>query len=116
MKRLIVFLFVIFSSLSIVKAQSGKDIATEKFKVEGNCDMCKKRIENAAYSKGVKEAVWDEHTHMLTVTYRPSKTSVQNIAQSIAHAGHDNEKVHVTDADYKKLPECCAYKTATCNH
>lgn len=116
MKRFIVFILVIFSSFSAVAAQTGKDITTASFKVEGNCEMCKKRIENAAYSKGVKEAVWDEHTHVLTVTYRSSKTSVEAIATNIAHAGHDNEKVHVTDADYKKLPACCAYKTATCNH
>ena len=116
MKRLIVFLIIILSSFSMVMAQGGKDIAVEKFKVDGNCDMCKKRIENAAYIRGVKLAEWDKETHILTVTYRPSKTSAEAVATHIAHAGHDTEKVKATEEDYKKLPDCCAYKTASCNH
>ncbi|PZF74670.1 ATPase [Taibaiella soli] len=103
------------SSFSIAQAQQ-KDISTEKMRVDGNCEMCKKRIENAAYIGGVKEAVWDEKTHMLTVTYRPSKTSMDDVAKHIAHAGYDNDKVKATEEEYNKLPKCCAYKTATCNH
>ena len=105
MKRFIVFLLVIISSFSIASAQQKKDIATEKMRVEGNCEMCKKRIENAAYTSGVKEAVWDEKTHILTVTYRPSKTSMDDVAKHIAHAGYDNEKVKATDYEYNKLPK-----------
>lgn len=116
MKRLIVFLLVIISSFSIAHAQQKKDIATDTMRVEGNCDMCKKRIENAAYIGGVKEAIWDQHTHVLTVTYRPSKTSMDEVAKHVAHAGYDNEKIKATEDEYNKLPKCCAYKTATCDH
>lgn len=114
MKRIIVFLSIIFSSF-FVFAQEQKDIATEKVKVEGNCNMCKKRIENAAYIKGVKRAEWDKKTQMLTVVYRPSKTSADAIFNSIAKAGHSSEKVAATETDYKNLPECCQYKTHICN-
>lgn len=115
MKRIIVFLSIIFSSL-FVFAQKQKDIATEKIKVEGNCNMCKKRIETAAYVKGVKRADWDKETQMLTVVYRPSKTNAEGILKSIAKAGHSSEQIAAAEADYNKLPECCHYKTNTCDH
>ncbi|RYD55382.1 MAG: ATPase [Sphingobacteriales bacterium] len=115
MKRILVFLAIICSSV-FVFAQEQKDIATEKVKVEGNCNMCKKRIENAAYIKGVKRAEWDKNTQMLTVVYRPSKTSADAVLNSVAKVGHSSEKIAAADADYKKLPECCQYKTNTCDH
>jgi copper chaperone CopZ len=115
MKQLIVFIAIICSSL-IVFAQQDKDIATEKYKVDGNCNMCKKRIENAAHIKGVKRAEWDKETQQLTVVYKSSKTSSQDILSAIAKAGHSSEKVQATETDYENLPECCHYKTNTCNH
>src|SRR4051812_19297491 len=115
MKRLIVFITIIFSSFTL-SAQQDKDIATLKDTVQGNCNMCKKRIEEAAYVKGVKRAEWDKESHVLTVVYRPSKISDEAILKSVAKAGHTSGKVQATDADYKKLPECCHYKTNSCEH
>ena len=109
MKRIVVFLLVIFSS-SIVFAQQNKDIVTEHYKVSGNCDKCKKRIENAAYIKGVKRAEWSKETGELTVTYRPSQTSANTILQHIAKVGHESELAKADAAAYEKLPHCCAYK------
>lgn len=115
MKQLIVLFSIILSSFSVL-AQDAKDIATASYKVDGNCNMCKKRIENAAFVKGVKRAEWNVTTHELTVTYRPSKTGEDAILASVAKAGHSSEKIQATESDYKKLPECCQYKTNTCNH
>lgn len=109
MKRLIVFLLVIFSS-SFVFAQGAKDIVTEHYKVSGNCAKCKKRIENAAYIKGVKRAEWDKTTGELTVIYRPSQTNAATILQHIAKAGHDSDLAKADEEAYKNLPHCCAYK------
>lgn len=111
MKNLIVLITLIFSSLFSF-AQS--DIRTETFKVEGNCGMCKKRIEDAAYIKGVKRADWDKETQKLTVIYNADKTKSATIHKSIAKAGHSTAKMEATEADYKKLPECCQYKTNSC--
>lgn len=114
MKRyFILILLSLFSFQSF--AQSG-DVKTETFKVEGNCGMCKKRIEDAAYVKGVKRADWNKEDHILTVVYRPSKTSAENIHQAIAKAGHSTATSAAADADYKKLPECCQYKSNSCTH
>ncbi|HRO43748.1 MAG TPA: copper chaperone [Flavipsychrobacter sp.] len=112
MKRI----FILFFSLIIsITAFSQSDIKTEKFKVEGNCGMCKKRIEEAAFVKGVKRAEWDKQSHELTVIYRPSKTNTDAIATSIAKAGHSSEKMEAPEKNYKNLPECCQYKTHVCN-
>jgi mercuric ion binding protein len=113
MKRLIVFLAIITAPV-VISAQD-KDIVTEKYKVEGNCNMCKKRIENAAFVKGVKRAEWNKDTHELTLIYKPSKTSADEILKQVAAIGHSSEKVQTTDAAYKKLPDCCHYKTHVCN-
>jgi copper chaperone CopZ len=110
MKRIIGIVALLFCSLGLTFAQEKKDIITEKIKVSGNCNQCKKRIENAAYTEGVKRAEWDKSTQVLTVTYKSSKTSLQKIEENIAHAGHDAGNVKASEEDYNKLPGCCAYK------
>lgn len=114
MKQLIIFLSIIFSSFGAFAEQ--KELNTETFKVQGNCGMCKKRIENAAYIKGVKRADWNKETQQLTVVYRSSKTSSQDILSAVAKAGHSSEKVEANEEDYKSLPKCCQYKTEKCEH
>lgn len=109
---IILITIISFSSF----AQQKSDIVTEKFQVSGTCSMCKKRIEDAAYIPGVKRAEWSKETKDLTVTFKSSKASLQQIKQSIAKAGHDVEGLKATDEDYKKLPECCAYReNASCD-
>jgi periplasmic mercuric ion binding protein len=103
-------------SCSLSFAQEKKDIATEKIKVSGTCGQCKKRIESAAYIGGVKRAEWDKASKELTITYRPSKTSLIKIEESVAKAGHDAGEVKASDANYNKLPECCAYKQDHADH
>ncbi len=115
MKRLIIFLSIIFSA-AFVFAQQGKEIVTETYKVDGNCNMCKKRIENASYIKGVKRADWDKDTHILTLVYNKQKTTAEDVLKSIAKAGHSSEKATAAEADYEKLPKCCHYKTEACEH
>ncbi len=94
-------------------AQKGTKPATTKtetIKVAGNCGMCKDRIEKAATAAGVSKANWDTKTHLLAVTYSPSKTSSEEIQKKIAAVGHDTEKVKATDNAYASLPSCCKYK------
>ena len=109
MKSIIIFFLSIFSFFS-VSAQDKKDIVTEHYNVNGVCEQCKKRIENAAFVKGVKKAEWNIDTHDLMLIYKPSKTIADIILAGIAMAGHDNEKVKAADEAYNKLPECCHYR------
>jgi copper chaperone CopZ len=83
---------------------------TEKFLVNGKCEMCEKRIEMAALSlEGVSKADWNKETKEIDVTIDEAKTSLQNVQEAIAKVGHDTEVIKATDEAYKELPACCKY-------
>jgi mercuric ion binding protein len=110
MKNLILISFLLFS----LPVLAQDEIVTKKLRVEGNCSSCKKRIEEAAYVKGVKRAEWDKKTDTLTVTYNASKTTDDAILQSVAKAGHSSPKFEAPEKAYNKLPQCCKYKHEAC--
>lgn len=84
---------------------------TGNFKVAGNCDMCKKRIEKAAnQAEGVYSADWNIETKMMKVVLDDSKTDVHKVEMAIAKAGHDSEMHRATDEAYDALPGCCQYQ------
>ncbi len=85
---------------------------TESFKVFGNCDMCKDRIEKGLKMDGITKATWDDKTKMATVTYDPSKITVDAMQKKVASIGHDTEKYKAPDDVYAKLPDCCHYERA----
>jgi Cu(I)/Ag(I) efflux system membrane fusion protein len=79
--------------------------------VQGNCGMCKKRIETAAKSvEGVTFAQWDSATKTLHLNYDESKTSPAAISKAGAAAGYDTEKDKANDDVYNALPGCCKYR------
>ena len=82
-----------------------------QFKVSGNCEMCKDRIETAAKSvSGLSTADWSSETKMLHVQFDGAKTNSDVIQKAIAKVGHDTEKYKAPDDVYKELPECCLYR------
>ena len=81
------------------------------FPVSGNCSMCKKRIETALDVKGVQEAVWNVDTKKVTIKYKASKISEDELKKLIASAGYDTPGYTADSAAYKKLPDCCQYRT-----
>ena len=110
MKKLL-SIALLFGLVFFVNAQTGKNKnAKYEVNVEGVCGMCKKRIENAAYSvKGVKVATWDQNTKKLSLVMNEKLTDLDKVEHAIAAVGHDTEHVKATEPDYKKLPECCQY-------
>ena len=111
MKNIIVVLLLSLIGFS-TQAQEKKDKnAKREIAVKGNCEMCKKRIEKAAYSiPGVKSAVWTPESQALVVIVNEQKSSTGDIEKAVAKAGHDTEHVKALDQDYGKLHECCAYQ------
>lgn len=87
-----------------------KQIVTDTISVDGICEQCKHRIEDAAFIKGVKKANWDKSTKNLVIIFDEHKTTLKAIETSIAKAGHNAGDIKALPADYKKLPSCCAYK------
>ena len=98
-----------------IYAQDSK-YRTEDFQVEGVCDQCKTRIENAAYIKGVKYCEWVKESQTLKVTYNPEKVELIKIHESVAAAGHSTDKVEASEETYSKLPKCCAYRDGIQTH
>lgn len=84
-------------------------VTTETYKVNGNCSMCKDRIEKAAKESGATAASWNSENLNLTVQFDSQLTSAEKILQKIAEVGHDNEKFKTDDSTYKNLPGCCLY-------
>jgi len=103
---LLTFVFTIINAMSL-------HYETTTFKVAGNCEMCKKRIETALQaSTAVKSAEWDVQTRMVKLVYDPHAISLTKIHLLIADAGHDTDKVKAQEAVYKVLPGCCQYERA----
>ncbi len=107
--RKIVLIVVIMMFGVQLQAQDKNAKAT--IEVDGVCMMCKERIEKAAIkTKGVKSAVWDVQTHMLSLIYDERKTTLDTIHQSVADVGHDTEKVTATEKAYNSVHNCCRYR------
>lgn len=107
MKYLTLLSFLFFALA--LQAQTEKGYETTAFKVYGNCSMCEKRIENALFVTGVRLADWDVKTHILTVTYKPSRITLQEIHEKVAAVGHDTDLVKAKDDVYENLHACCHY-------
>lgn len=114
MKKLF-FLLLSFITLNSFSQEKAKEIQTATFKVAGNCEQCKNRIENACDIKGVKLAEWNAKTQLLKVTYRADKVNEEQIKKAVSEAGHDVETVKAPDKAYKNLPDCCKYRDKKCD-
>jgi len=118
MKNIIVFILSVFTFTVAQGQEKSTSVVEETFKVEGVCDMCKKRIESAALrTKGVKLAEWDKKTQDLKVVYNSNKTSEEAIKQAVADHGHETATIPADTSAYQNLPACCRYKDgAKCEH
>ncbi|MBC6698120.1 heavy-metal-associated domain-containing protein [Hymenobacter puniceus] len=111
--------FSLLSAISLVsfsaRAQTPvpaktKGPATEqvKLKTSAVCDMCKTRLEKAmAYEKGVQSAVLDVPTQVLTVSYRPDKTTPTTLRSAVQKTGYDADGQVAEARAYNRLPDCC---------
>ncbi len=102
----------IFLSIQNAAAQTAaaSTIVIDTLIVNGDCGMCKKKIETACFGlKGMKTANWDDEKLILIVSYDTSKTNADAILKRVALIGYDNQNYKADDKAYKKLPECCQY-------
>jgi periplasmic mercuric ion binding protein len=110
-KFIIAAICAVVLSVGSINAQNpSQSSKTETFKVSGNCELCKSRIEKAAKIDGVSKAEWNSNTKIITLVYNPAKVSSDAVLKKIAAAGHDNEKYKADDKTYNKLPGCCKYR------
>lgn len=90
------------------QVKAGGETDTIRIKTSAICDECKERIEKAmAYEKGVKKATLDVDSKVLTVIYRPDKTTPDKIRKAVAAVGYDADDVPANAQAYEELPGCC---------
>ncbi len=104
-------MMLLFVTLSTQAQDKKNKNAKYEIEVGGNCDMCKKRIEKAAFSvKGVKSADYHLDNNVLYLIVNEEKCTILDIKKAIAKVGHDTDEVKATDEDYESLHGCCHYE------
>ncbi len=110
MKNLIFGMILLLVSISVLAQEKKNKNAKYDIAVNGTCEMCKKRIEKAAFSvKGVKSADYQTDDKILRLIVNENKCSVLDVKKAVAKVGHDTDDVRATDEDYNKLHGCCKY-------
>ena len=111
MKRIVLLVLACIFSLTMVAQENKNKNKKVEFAVAGNCGMCEKRIEKAAYSvKGVKSAEWYADHNIIHLVIDETKCSAEDVAKAIAAVGHDTASVKAQDSVYEKLHGCCLYE------
>jgi cation transport ATPase len=111
MKNIILGMMLLFVTLSTSAQEKKNKNAKYNFEVNGNCEMCKKRIEKAAFSiKGVKSAEWHTDDHMLHLIINEEKCAILDVKKAIASVGHDTDEFKATQDVYDNLHGCCKYE------
>lgn len=86
-----------------------KNAKTITVKIDGNCEMCEKKIESAANQNKTANLDWNKDSKQATLTFDDTKTNAEEVLKRVALAGYDNEKFLAPDDVYAKLPDCCKY-------
>jgi copper chaperone CopZ len=111
MKNILIGMMLLFVALSTQAQDKKNKNAKYEIEVGGNCDLCKKRIEKAAFSvKGVKSADYHLDDNTLHLIINEEKCSILDVKKAIASVGHDTDEVKATDKDYENLHGCCHYE------
>ena len=111
MKSLRFMLIAVFAIVTTpLFAQQSAPANSDTIKVNGECGMCKNRIQKALKLDGITSANWNTETKLLTVTYNSAVITNEAIQKKVAAVGHDTEKYQAEDAVYNKLPGCCKYE------
>ncbi|MES2746804.1 MAG: metal transporter [Bacteroidota bacterium] len=111
MKNIVIGMMLLFVTVSAQAQEVKNKNAKYDIDVNGNCEMCKKRIEKAAYSvKGVKSADWHIDDHTLHLILNEEKCSALDVKKAVAKVGHDTDEVKATDEQYNTLHGCCLYE------
>ena len=110
MKNLVFIVLVALFGLTATAQEKKNKNAKHDIEVKGNCDMCKKRIEKAAFGvKGVKSAEWHSDDQTLHLILNEEKTSALEVQKAVAQVGHDTKDVKAPQKTYDELHGCCQY-------
>lgn len=116
MKNIIFVLLIALVSVSTYAQEKNKN-AKHVIIVNGNCEICKKKIEKAAYSvPGVKSAIWQPEDKTLRLIMNEQKATEKDVEIAVAKVGYDTKDVKARDEVYNKLHHCCMYERENILH
>lgn len=107
-----VFLIIIFSIVAWPGEMWAANGGTETVEIQTNaiCESCQERIEAALYEvPGVKSASLDLETKVVTIKFKTSKTSAEDLKQVIVDTGYDADDIKANTQARENLPHCCVY-------
>ena len=79
-----------------------------KIKTSAICEMCKETIEyDMTFEKGMKNAILDLDTKVLTILYNPNRTDPETLRKRITKVGYNADNLKRDPEAYEKLPFCC---------
>ncbi|MFK7971324.1 MAG: heavy-metal-associated domain-containing protein [Bacteroidia bacterium] len=89
--------------------------ATIEIKTSAQCGHCEETITKAlTFTKGVKAVTMNSETKVVTVTYKPNKTSPDQIREAISKVGYDADDLPANAEAYSKLSSCCKKNGKAC--
>ena len=107
LKKIFLIALLLIGSNTVAQENTIQKVS---FKVWGNCDMCKSKIEKAAKSvDGVSSAKWNVSSGKIVVKFDSDKTKLDQIEDAIVAVGYDVENKKATEEAYNKLHNCCKY-------
>ena len=96
MATLLVALFA-FQAATVALGQDKQKQKTETLKCWASldCEKCVEKVEkNISFEKGVTDLKVDLPTKLITITYKPSKTSPDKLEKAIQKLGYKTEIVN----------------------
>jgi copper chaperone CopZ len=92
-----------------------KNAKTVNVKINGNCGMCKTKIEKTGSQANVSKTIWNMNNRLAKITFDSKKTNLAAILKNIALAGYDNQEYTAPTASYDGLHDCCKYDREKAN-
>ncbi|MGA9115149.1 MAG: heavy metal-associated domain-containing protein [Bacteroidota bacterium] len=112
--KTVILAATLFVSLCAFSAEP--EVREARFRVSGNCVMCKLRIEKALAVEGVRSARWDRRSQTVRVFYESPPLTADSLQRIVAASGHDTGEFSAPDSVYRALPDCCRYREKKKTH
>lgn len=112
MKNLISVILLTFLISTSYAQNPKKETITIKTEINCDhcvqCDSCGANIYNAIHeNRGIRKVKINPEENTITVTYKPSKISPEEIKKAITEIGFDADEMKADATAYSKLDTCC---------
>lgn len=109
MKNVINLMMLVMVLVSCaVSSRADAEKVTAKIMTTAECGDCKERIQSKLnFEKGIMYAELDVSSKVLTVKYKTTLISIEQIRQIVSELGYDADEVKANTTAQSNLPACC---------